>query len=548
MKKICLSWLIAIFVHLSAFADGGKMLSFALTDGTNTFEAFSIDDAYIDIQVPQGTDLSAMTVVFTHDGEKIDVEDVDQVSGESKHDFSDFTNPVRFVVTDATGNVQTYTVRLFNLPIVFVETEDHKDIVSKEDWLTSTFTIRNQDGTVESLGTTNIKGRGNTSWSQQDKKPYTIKLEKKQKVLGMNKHKRWHLLTTYGNAMSFFRDDLMFWMARHTASLGWAPHGRFAELFVNGEHKGLYWICEKISIDKNRVNIAELTPEDTDPEAVTGGYLLEFADFEEPQFDSEVLGLHYCLKDPDENVPDEQINYIKDYINNLEASLVDEERFASREYEDYLDVDTWIDYWFMHEMAEGTDINLPGKLEGLSCFCYKDRGGKLKAGPVWDMHFWGKNGAGYHAKDKLYYKQLFKDMKFVQRVKDKWYGSDTEVSFPDLMGNGPAERVDSIKTLIQQAGDRDLKMWGKDETVAYQAERAIAKYNNNIHWMNFCVKDLPYVTGIDDPESGIEDLKQERRIVQGIYSVSGTHTNLLQQGVNIVRHEDGTVKKVFIRN
>ncbi len=522
------------------------MLSFALTDGTDTYEAFSIGESYIDIQVPQGTDLSAMTVVFTHDGTRVVVKGVDQVSGVNKHDFSDFTNPIRFIVADAANNAHAYMVRLFNLPIVFVETEEHKNIVSKEDWLTSTFTVRNQDGTVDSLGVTNIKGRGNTSWSQQDKKPYTIKLEKKQKVLGMHKHKRWHLLSTYGNSMSFFRDDLMFWMARHTASLGWAPHGRFAELFVNGEHKGLYWICEKISIDNHRVDITELTLEDTDPDSITGGYLLEFADTEEPGFTSDAFELRYCINNPDEDITEVQFNYIKDYINNLEASLVDEVRFANREYEDLIDVDTWIDYWFMHEMAQGTDIGLPG-YEGLSCYCYKDRGGKLKAGPVWDMHFYAKSGAGYHAKDKLYYKQLFKDMKFVQRVKDKWYGTDTEVSFPDLMGNGPVERVDSIKTLIQQAGDRDLMMWGKTETVAYQAERAIVKYNNNIHWMNFCVKDLPYVTGIDDTDAILNEGRETKdEGHDAIYTVSGVRTKNLQRGINIIHKTDGTIKKAMI--
>lgn len=545
MKRFLLLWLTALLIHLSAYADGGKMLSFALTDGTDTFDAFCIGEDYIDVQVPQGTNLSAMTVVFTHDGSRVVVKGVDQVSGVSKHDFSDFTNPVRFVVADAASNVHAYTVRLFNLPIVFVETEEHKSIVSKDDWLTSTFTIRNQDGTVDSLGTTNIKGRGNTSWSQQDKKPYTIKLEKKHKVLGMHKHKRWHLLSTYGNSMSFFRDDLMFWMARHTASLGWAPHGRFAELFVNGEHKGLYWICEKISIDNNRVDIAELTPEDTDPDSITGGYLLEFADKEEPGFTSDAFGLRYRLVNPDEDVTEAQYNYIKEYINNLEAVLMDDEKLANHEYEDLVDVETWIDYWFMHEMADGTDIGLPG-YEGLSCYCYKDRGGKLKAGPVWDMHYYAKSGAGYHAKDKLYYKRLFQDTKFVQRVKDKWYGTEAEVSFPDLMGNGPKERVDSIKTLIQQAGDRDLKMWGKTETVAYQAERAVAKYDNNIHWMNYCVKDLPFVTGVDVPEA-ISEVEGECASSDAIYTVSGQRIKTLQRGINIIHKTDGTVKKVMIK-
>lgn len=464
------------------------MLSFSLTDGTNTFNAFNIRDGYIDIQVPEKTDLANMTANFTFIGEKVTVDNLEQISGVESHDFSDFVNPIQYVVETQTDQDKEYTIRLFNLPIIFVKTEGSAEIVSKEEWLACSFVIRMTDGTVIDYGTTNIKGRGNTSWSLQDKKPYTIKLEKKQEVFGMPKHKRWQLLTTYGNAMSFFRDEMMFEIARRSASLGWAPHGHFADLFVNGEHRGLYWLCEKISVDKNRVNIAELKPEDTDPESVTGGYLFEFSAREEPQFYSQYFNFNYCFKDPDENIPAEQLNYITNFINNLEASLVDDARFARREYAEYLDIESWIDYWFMHEIAEGTDIKLPN-YPGLSCFCYKDRGGKLKAGPVWDMHFWGKSGPDYHAKDALYYQRLFEDPVFVQRVKDKWYGTDTEKGFPELVGEIDS-RVDSIALLINQSGDRDLKMWNKDETVSYQANNFKSQYRNNIKWMNFCVKDI----------------------------------------------------------
>lgn len=468
--------------------DGTDMLTFALSDGSHTYYAFNIDDEYIDVQVPEGTDLSNMTAIFTHDARRVLVDGVKQKSGANRHNFSDFVNPVKYVVVDKDSCEKPYIIRIFNLPIIFVVTEDSMEIVSKEEWLECSFVIQMTDSTVIDYGTTKIKGRGNTSWSLQDKKPYTIKLDKKQEVLGMPKHKRWQLLTTYGNSMSFFRDEMMFEIARRSASLGWSPHGRFADLFVNGEHKGLYWLCEKISVDKNRVNIAELKPEDTDPESVTGGYLFEFSAREEPQFYSQYFNFNYCFKDPDENIPAEQLNYITNFINNLEASLVDDAKFARREYAEYLDIESWIDYFFMHEISGATDINLPN-FPGLSCFCYKDRGGKLKAGPVWDMHFWGKSGPDYNAKDALYYQRLFEDPVFVQRVKDKWYGTDTEKGFPDLVGEIDS-RVDSIASLINQSGDRDLKMWNKDETVSYQAERFKAKYRNNIRWMNFCVKDI----------------------------------------------------------
>ena len=520
-----------------------QMLSFSLTDGSSVYNAYHIDDVYIDIQVPELTDLSSMTAVFTHSGQSVSVNGIPQTSGVDSHDFSDFVHPLQYVITGEEGEEKTYTVRLFNLPIIFVQTENAQEIVSKEDWLACSFVIQSTDGTRTDYDTTNIRGRGNTSWSLQDKKPYTIKLGKKQEVFGMPKHKRWQLLTTYGNSASFLRDDFMFEMARRTASLGWAPHGAFAELFVNGQHRGLYWLCEKISVDKNRVNIKELDPEDIDSSKVSGGYLMEYAAREAPQFYSETFNFNYCLKDPDEDVPSEQFNYIQDYINDMEECLMDSARFYRHEYENWLDVDSWIDYWFLHEMADGTDIKLPN-FAGLSCFCYKDRGGKLKAGPVWDMHFYAKGTYEYHAKDALYYIRLFDDPKFVKRVQEKWYGSDTVPGFETLMGD-ILTRVDSIAPLIQQSGDRDLAMWGKNDSIAQQAQLVKRRYTNNINWMNYQIQRLE-IPDYPDTSIPLIDIPNSPTVTD-IFTVSGIQAKALQPGINFIRYSDGTIKKQFYK-
>ena len=43
-----------------------------------------------------------------------------------------------------------------------------------------------------------MKGRGNTTWGLP-KKPYQIKLDSKQDILGMGKAKKWVLLANYGD-------------------------------------------------------------------------------------------------------------------------------------------------------------------------------------------------------------------------------------------------------------------------------------------------------------------------------------------------------------
>lgn len=93
--------------------------------------------------------------------------------------------------------------------------------------------------------TARIKGRGNSTW-EKAKKPYAIKLPRRTSLLGMPAHREWVMLA---NVMdhSHLRNALAFEIARRT-SLDWTPQGRFVQLTLNGEGKGLYYLCESPSL------------------------------------------------------------------------------------------------------------------------------------------------------------------------------------------------------------------------------------------------------------------------------------------------------------
>lgn len=61
------------------------------------------------------------------------------------------------------------------------------------------------------------------------------------------------------------------------------PDYRFVELVLNGDYRGLYLLVEKIRIDKDRINITEQKNGEEDEENITGGWLLEFDNYEENQ-------------------------------------------------------------------------------------------------------------------------------------------------------------------------------------------------------------------------------------------------------------------------
>jgi len=78
----------------------------------------------------------------------------------------------------------------------------------------------------------------------------------------------------------------------------WAPHTRFVEVFVNESatklgmenYAGVYVLEEKITRDKNRVNIAKLNPSENHEPEISGGYIFKkdhTGRFERKRFDPE---------------------------------------------------------------------------------------------------------------------------------------------------------------------------------------------------------------------------------------------------------------------
>ena len=209
------------------------------------------------------------------------------------------------------------------------------------------------------------------------------------------------------------RNHIAFHIARQT-DLEWTPRGEFVEVVLNGKHKGCYYLCEQIKVDKNRVNIAELTDEEP-----SGGYLMELdVYFDEVfKFHSPSVSMPFMFKDPDEVTPVQE-EYMYNFISVLEESLCDKERLATREYTSYLDVDSFIDWWLVHELTGNGEPMHPK-----SSYMHKDKDGLLKAGPVWDFDwetFVPYKVNGYVVRDAIYYPYLFADEGFVARLKERW--------------------------------------------------------------------------------------------------------------------------------
>lgn len=103
------------------------------------------------------------------------------------------------------------------LPVVYINTENEAPVVDKVTMIPAVLRIampasEGDDQTVDSEELTlKIRGRGNVSW-QQEKKPYKLKFDSKESLLGMPGSKHYALLPQQG-----YCDIVADMMARRSA-------------------------------------------------------------------------------------------------------------------------------------------------------------------------------------------------------------------------------------------------------------------------------------------------------------------------------------------
>ena len=372
------------------------------------------------------------------------------------------------------------------LPVVMINTPGAQTIDSKEVWTADVeMKIYTAEGELDYEGTLAMKGRGNTTW-WYPKRPYALKLDSKSEILGMKKHKRWCLLANYIDR-TLMRNAVAFEVSRCT-DLPYTPKGQFVELLLNGEYQGNYYLTEQIKVDKNRVDIAELE-DATEGEDITGGYIFELDTYfdEQNKFYSTTFGMPWQFKDPDE-VNSAQIQYVKNYVAQMEMSLTGE-NLKAHAYNDYIDIDTFIDYWYVYELTTNGEPGHPK-----SVYMVKDKNGKMQAGPVWDFD-WGTfstwASTTFVIKDAVYYGALFSDPQFTERVKSRWQLLKSR--FETI-----PEYIETLRLQIAASNSLNHKKWGCPEQVnedaAMDFNRAVDLLKRNyiakLNWLDSTIPTL----------------------------------------------------------
>ncbi len=247
--------------------------------------------------------------------------------------------------------------------------------------------VRVIDYGIKEYDDVEIKGRGNSTWSEE-KKPIQIKFNNKVGLLGLNKSKTFILLANYFDD-SFLRNSIASRLSEMIDSR-YILNGKFFELYIDGEYEGLYYLMNKVEIAQNLVNLKD-----------EKGVLVELDTLR--NFDGVCFTTYKgdCLKLTDAVSKKNEV--VK--LRAMESFLADFDalEFAVREG-DYIkvsqliDIDSFAKFYLVKEFAADPDAYQA------SWFMYKDGDeDKIHAGPLWDFDLafgnyqWGDNDK------KIYY-------------------------------------------------------------------------------------------------------------------------------------------------
>lgn len=282
-------------------------------------------------------------------------------------------------------------------------------------------------------------------------------MNKKASLLNLTTDKSFNLLAHADDTQGFLRNTTGFAVSRHFG-LAFTPSHEPVELFLNGEYKGLYFLTEHIKVSSNRVNITEQDDLETDPNNVTGGWLLEIDNYSDDphitinkkdEYESEMW---FTYKSPEE-LSYQQEAYITNFLNLTNNAIYAEDK-SSTEWEKYIDMDALVNYYLTYEIVANR--------EGFhgSCYLHKDRGAdtKLVFGPVWDF------GSALMNMDDTYIyidyawgvkwiDEIAKFPRFQQAVRKRWLEKRGTL-MPYLR-----KEVDAFIDKIASAAQCDCKKW-----------------------------------------------------------------------------------------
>ena len=269
------------------------------------------------------------------------------------------------------------------LPIISINTG--KQIITDTNKIFADYKIfdekeNNLSNSPNQLGKIKIKIRGSSS-KAFPKQSYSIKTYnnkfKKENVslLNLPKENEWVLYAPFID-YSLMRNVIAYDLSRKMGH--YSPRTKYCHLIINNNYRGIYILTEKIKVDKNRVNIKK-----SKKNKFSGAFIIKLDKGKgevwrspyKAQVDTGFGKWFFYVYPKPQNLSVSQKKEISQYVSDFEKAIVE-----NKNWKDYIDVESFIDYQILMEVSKNVDAYR------LSLYFNKNKEGKLKIEPVWDMN------------------------------------------------------------------------------------------------------------------------------------------------------------------
>lgn len=420
-----------------------------------------------------------------------------------------------------------------------------------------------------------IKARGNWTRIGFSKKPFKLKLDKKQSLLGLSKSKHFAILAHADDNKGYLRNFVGFNLGKR-AGLPWTPSQQPVEVVINGDYRGLYFLTESIRVEEDRVNITELKDNEMEGKLLSGGYIVELDNYdedEEAQIRMEekhcASGGHFYDKlritfDTPEVYSPLQRQFITDQftaMNNYVGSNSDL-------LWSYIDLDDAARYYLVEEIVSHTE-----SFHG-STYLFRDYGDgqKWHFSPLWDFGnaFNGSTSDFFYNCDpygNTWIPSMRENKKFNDKVKETW------LWFMSSQYQGLEDDIDEYVGHLKAAAQADFKRWegkpvpGGGQPVADNRDlsgkrnEVVSHLNSKIQWLKTQFGD--YSSALyDEPERDtteaaelpsyvatnvVEIIDMEADGEVEYYSLQGVRLTNPQPGSIVIVRKGGKAVKAMIR-
>ena len=378
-----------------------------------------------------------------------------------------------------------------------ITTQGGQPILSEDAYTASVIDVFNCPEEWQLSQTGGVKVRGNSTAQQGDEKPYRIKFEKKQAMLGLHmgtKYKSWVLLRSFWNLVP----DYMAFNLACTIFEGkyYSSDCCFVNLYINGVSKGIYLLCEQNQAGSGRAEVHEAEKGDA---ALEIGYFIEmdnYASDEDPYFSMNYMGLpvaditgavrvpmvqNYSIKS-DVNTR-EQVDFVKQYMDHAYSVLYEAAvnnrgeggKTPEESVRSVIDVDSLANMLILEELTHNYDVGA-GSFYMAVDFSEGSKYPCLTFFAPWDFNwaYGGSPNEGYYAatfqdtqlgtdRSNIWFVTAMRADWFRRLVIRKWQALSGSGALTDTVNHVAAE----VESLRNDLGDQAGKIYGAQTLVEF---------------------------------------------------------------------------------